>query len=102
MSKRSDNISFSNLLAKDAAPKKPAKLEWEDTPNSTNLSRFIYNPRNQNLVVEFRNDNRRYGYENVPPSVVARLRRVKSKGTFLLEEIAPNYKTIELQNGDSK
>jgi hypothetical protein len=95
-------ISFSGLLAKDAAPKKPTKLEWEDTPNSTNLLRFIYNPTNQNLVVEFRNDNRRYGYENVPKSVVAQLRRVKSKGTFLLEQIAPHYKTIELQKGNSK
>jgi hypothetical protein len=96
MSKRSNDISFSNLLAKDAAPAKPAKLEWEDTPASTNLARFIYNPRNQNLVVEFRRDNRLYGYEGVPRQVVARLRRVKSKGTFLLEQIAPNFKAVEL------
>jgi KTSC domain len=89
-------VSFSDLLAKDAAPKKPVKPKWEETPNSSNLRRFLYDPTDRILLVDFRADNRRYGYADVPRSIVARLRRVKSKGAFVLEQIAPNFKATEL------
>lgn len=58
---------------------------------STCLSRIVYNPRAQTLLLTFRKSGRQYSYSPVPPDLAQELLNARSKGRFFNFEIKAVY-----------
>lgn len=61
-------------------------IEWVDTPESSNISRFGYEAASQQLHVEFKNGST-YAYFDVPEHVFVEMRQAPSKGQFIASRI---------------
>lgn len=66
-------------------------MNWIDSPESSNISRFGYDDANQVLYVEYRSGGV-YQYFDVSPSVFEQLKTAPSKGQFLAREIKGSYR----------
>lgn len=69
--------------------KKDSALKWEDVDSSM-IAAFKYHPDTQTLEVMFHRTGI-YSYFDVPPEVVAELRKAESKGRFMRFAIIDNY-----------
>ena len=61
-------------------------MNWIDTPESSNISRFGYDENNRVLGVEFKSGGV-YHYFDVPEAVFAQMKNASSKGQFLAQNI---------------
>lgn len=61
-------------------------MNWIETPESSNLSRFSYNKDTRVLTVEFKNGGR-YNYFDVSESIFEQMKAASSKGQFLAKNI---------------
>ena len=66
-------------------------MDWIDTPESSNVSRFAYNSESQVLTVEFKNGGT-YNYFDVPEIVFEQIKSASSKGQFLAQQIKGSYR----------
>ena len=66
-------------------------MNWIETPDSSNLSRFGYNKDTHVLTVEFKNGGR-YNYFDVPEAVFEQMKVAPSKGQFLAKSIKSAYR----------
>ncbi|MFA4987145.1 MAG: KTSC domain-containing protein [Candidatus Brocadiia bacterium] len=66
-------------------------MNWVETPESSNISRFGYDEANQVLCVEFMNGSV-YQYFDVPQSVFEQMKTAPSKGAFLAQNIKGAYR----------
>ena len=64
--------------------------EWIDTPESSNLQRFMYNEESQTLTVEFKNGGV-YEYYDVPVNIYEGLKNADSKGNYLYHHIKGSF-----------
>lgn len=65
--------------------------EWIDTPESSNLQRFMYNEESQVLTVEFKNGGV-YEYYDVPVNIYEGLVNADSKGSYLYHYIKGSFR----------
>lgn len=66
-------------------------MEWVDSPESSNITRFAYDESMRVLKVEFKNGGV-YDYFDVPESVFEAMRNAPSKGQFLAQQIKGIYR----------
>lgn len=66
-------------------------IEWNETPESSNVSKFGYDEEFNKLTVEFKNGNM-YEYFDVPVFVYESMKSAPSKGQFLAQEIKGKYR----------
>lgn len=66
-------------------------MNWIETPESSNISRFRYDESNRILTVEFKNGGT-YDYYDVPPIVFEQMKSAPSKGQFLAQQVKGNYR----------
>ena len=66
-------------------------MDWIETPQSSSMARFRYDPAQQVLSIEFRS-GATYDYFEVPPAVFASLKAAPSKGLFHSREIRGQYR----------
>ncbi len=66
-------------------------MEWIETPESSNISRFGYNETSNILTVEFKNGNK-YDYYDVPIHIFESMKEAPSKGIFLAHNIKGNFR----------
>ena len=66
-------------------------MTWIDTPESSTISRFGYNPDNAVLAIEFKNGTV-YEYFDVSPGVFEQFQAASSKGQFLAQNIKGHYR----------
>lgn len=66
-------------------------MEWQETPESSNLSRIGYDSGNQILMVQFKNGSL-YNYYDVPDQVYQGMRIAPSKGQYLAQNIKGSYR----------
>jgi hypothetical protein len=66
-------------------------IEWNETPESSNVARFVYDETSNTLTVEFKNGSM-YDYYDVPVPVYESMKNASSKGRFLAQEIKGNYR----------
>jgi hypothetical protein len=66
-------------------------MEWIETPESSNITRFGYDEPNQVLSVEFKS-GATYGYFDVPQSVFEQMKVASSKGQFLAQNLKGVYR----------
>ncbi|OAF04325.1 hypothetical protein AYJ54_24365 [Bradyrhizobium centrolobii] len=66
-------------------------MNWIETPESSNLTRFGYDKATHVLTVEFKNGGR-YNYFDVPQPVFEQMKAAPSKGQFLAKTIKNNYR----------
>lgn len=66
-------------------------MTWIDTPESSNIAGFGYEPSTQVLTVEFKQGGR-YNYYDVPETVFEQMRNAPSKGQFLAQNIKGRYR----------
>lgn len=66
-------------------------MSWIETPKSSNISRFKYDPERSVLTVEFHNGGR-YDYFDVPEQVFQSMVSASSKGQFLAQNIKGRYR----------
>jgi hypothetical protein len=66
-------------------------MEWIETPESSNISRFKYDETSQVLTVEFNNGGM-YNYYDVPNTVYEQMQTASSKGKFLAQAIKGTYR----------
>jgi hypothetical protein len=65
-------------------------MTWTNTPESSNLAGFGYDPSSQTLTVQFKN-NSKYNYFNVPENVFNEMKNASSKGKFFNQNIKGVY-----------
>lgn len=70
-------------------------MNWIDCPESSNISRFGYDPEVQVLYVEF-NSGGVYQYFDVIDAVFERMKMAPSKGQFLAREIKGVFRYARL------
>jgi hypothetical protein len=70
-------------------------VNWINTPESSNIARFAYDPQSQVLTVEF-NHGGTYNYFDVPNSTFEQMQAAPSKGTFLASAIKGNHRYSRL------
>ncbi len=61
-------------------------MNWIETPDSSNIARFRYDPKGHVLTVEFKNGGT-YNYYDVPQPVYEQMNAAPSKGGFLAQNI---------------
>lgn len=66
-------------------------MNWIDTPESSNVSRFGYDADNKILAVEFKSGGV-YQYFDVPPGIFEQMQTASSKGQFLAQNIKGHYR----------
>ena len=66
-------------------------IEWNETPESSNVARFGYEETSYTLTVEFKNGSI-YDYYDVSVSVYESMKNASSKGKFLAQEIKGNFR----------
>lgn len=66
-------------------------MNWIDTPESSNISRFGYNTDTSVLTVEFKSGGT-YEYFDVPAAVFEQMQAASSKGQFLAQNIKGRYR----------
>lgn len=66
-------------------------MDWIDTPESSNITRFAYNGDTQILTVEFHNGSV-YEYFGVPDHIFSGMRAAPSKGQYLAQQIKGIYR----------
>lgn len=66
-------------------------MNWIETPESSNITRFGYEEGSQMLTVEF-NHGGTYNYIDVPESVFKQMCSASSKGQFLALNIKGLYR----------
>jgi hypothetical protein len=66
-------------------------MNWIDTPESSNISRFGYDDASNTLAVEFKSGGE-YQYFDVPQVVFEQMRSAASKGQFLAQNIKGHYR----------
>ena len=66
-------------------------MNWIETPESSNISRFKYDEDNQALYVEFKNGST-YQYFDVPKTVFEQMEAAPSKGSFLAQVLKGAYR----------
>ncbi len=66
-------------------------MEWTETPESSNLTRFGYESTTQVLTVEFQNGGI-YDYFDIPEDVHEQMKAASSKGQFLAKVIKSHYR----------
>ena len=66
-------------------------MDWINTPESSNISRFAYDDASRVLKVEFTNGSV-YDYFDVPGHVFNGMRNASSKGQYLAQQIKGNYR----------
>lgn len=62
-----------------------------DTPNSSNISRILYDDQKAELVIEFRK-GRPYRYSDVPPEIWNDFVAAPSAGKYFAQYIKGQYK----------
>jgi hypothetical protein len=70
-------------------------MNWIDTPESSNISRFAYEPQAQVLTVEFKSGGV-YNYFDVPQATFDQMRAAPSKGSFHATFIKGNHRYARL------
>jgi hypothetical protein len=66
-------------------------VNWIESPESSNITRFGYDQANQVVVVEFKNGSA-YQYFDVPEQVFEQMKSAPSKGQFLAQVIKGTYR----------
>jgi len=66
-------------------------MNWIETPESSNISRFRYDENAMVLTVEFKNGGR-YDYYDVPIAVFEGMRGAASKGQYLAHNIKGRFR----------
>jgi len=66
-------------------------MNWIDTPESSNISRFRYDESSQVLGVEFKSGGE-YQYFDVPQGVFEQMKTAASKGQFIAQNIKGHYR----------
>jgi hypothetical protein len=66
-------------------------MQWNETPESSNIARFAYDSDKSVLTVQFLN-GATYNYFDVPAFIFEEMRVVPSKGQFLAYAIKGNYR----------
>ena len=66
-------------------------MQWINTPESSNISRFGYNADNHTLTVEFKTGGT-YDYFDVPVAIFEAMQAAASKGQFLAQSIKGHYR----------
>jgi hypothetical protein len=66
-------------------------MNWIDTPESSNISRFGYDASTSVLAVEFKSGGV-YEYFDVPAAVFEQMQAASSKGQFLAHNIKGRYR----------
>lgn len=66
-------------------------MEWIDTPESSNIVRFAYDPQSQILAVEFKAGST-YNYYDIPELIFEQMKAAQSKGQFLAQQIKGRYR----------
>jgi KTSC domain len=66
-------------------------MNWIDTPESSNISRFGYDESNKTLAVEFKSGGE-YHYYDVSQVVFEQMQAAVSKGQFLAQNIKGHYR----------
>lgn len=66
-------------------------MNWIDTPESSNITRFSYDEDGQILTVEFKNGGT-YNYFDVPGVIFEQMKSAPSKGQFLAQSVKGVYR----------
>jgi hypothetical protein len=66
-------------------------MEWNETPESSNIAGFGYDGASCVLTVEFKNGSK-YDYYDVPNHVYESMKVATSKGQFLAHSIKGNFR----------
>jgi len=66
-------------------------MNWIETPESSNISRFKYDETNSVLAIEFK-DGSQYQYFDVSSTVFEQMQSAASKGQFLAQSIKGKYR----------
>jgi hypothetical protein len=66
-------------------------MDWIESPESSNVSRFGYEPNNQTLFVEFHSGGM-YQYFDVPEQVFEDMKVAPSKGRYLAQMVKGIYR----------
>jgi hypothetical protein len=66
-------------------------MNWIETPESSNLSRFRYDESAQLLIVDFKNGTT-YTYYDIPETLFQQMKSATSKGQFLAQNIKGTYR----------
>jgi len=66
-------------------------MDWIESPESSNISRFGYDEGNQILAVEFKSGTT-YEYYDVPESLFDEMKAAQSKGQYLAQRIKGAYR----------
>lgn len=61
-------------------------MSWIETPESSNIARYMYDGNKRVLTVEFKSGGT-YKYYDVPQVIYDQLRRASSKGQFLARNV---------------
>jgi len=61
-------------------------MDWIETPESSNIARFVYDDTSSILKVEFKHGGL-YNYFDVPPHIFDGMRNAPSKGRYLAQQI---------------
>jgi hypothetical protein len=66
-------------------------MEWQSTPESSNLARIGFDEETSVLKVEFKNGSL-YDYFDVPQNIFEAMRNAPSKGQYLAQEIKGRFR----------
>lgn len=66
-------------------------MNWVETPESSNISRFGYDAANSTLRVEFKKGGT-YNYFDVQEAIFTQMQAAGSKGQFLAQSIKGRYR----------
>jgi len=66
-------------------------MNWIESPESSNISRFGYDENHSILAVEFKSGGE-YQYFDVPQVVFEQMQSSASKGQFLAQNIKGHYR----------
>jgi hypothetical protein len=66
-------------------------MNWIETPESSNVTRFAYDDTNRILIVEF-NNGTTYNYFDVPETIFQQMQSASSKGQFLARSVKGVYR----------
>lgn len=61
------------------------------TANSSNIKTIIYNHEMEELMIEFKYNDKVYCYSNVPANVIDKLKDADSMGSFVAKKVKNVY-----------
>jgi hypothetical protein len=70
-----------------------------DSPNSSRISSYDYDPEAKTLSVTFRGTGAIYHYRGVPPEAYKAMQEAPSKGSFLNKNIEKTFKFTKIAGG---